>query len=134
MDDMAVNYYSGKFDYVCFDDLVPKSDFSRFVVSQVKMTFKSFNIENERFTSAIDNKKSYSVVKMLSLIYYAYARGYTKASTIADLAKNHTYFKFVANGIESDEDTINNFINKWGSFFDYFMAYTLQFAKMMGFY
>ena len=70
MDDMAVNDYSGKFDYVCFDDLVPKGDFSRFVVSQVKMTFKSFNIENERFPSAIDNKKSYFVVKMLSLILY----------------------------------------------------------------
>ena len=49
---------------------------------------------------------------MLSLVYYGYSRGFTKASVIADMAKNHKYFQYVANGIESDEDTINNFINK----------------------
>ena len=26
------------------------------------------------------------------------------------MAKNHSYFKYVANGITPDEDTINNFI------------------------
>ena len=36
---------------------------------------------------------------------------FTKASVIKVMAKNHTYFKFVANGIMSDKDTINNFIN-----------------------
>ena len=46
---------------------------------------------------------------------------------------NHSYFKFVANGIEPDEDTINNFIGIWGSFFEYLITYTLQFAKIAGF-
>ena len=47
----------------------------------------------------------------MSLVYYSYSRGFTKASVIADMAKNHSYFKYVANGITPDEDTINNFIN-----------------------
>ena len=47
--------------------------------------------------------------------------------------KNHTYFKFVANGIEPDEDTINNFINIWGSFFEYTLSYSTQLALIAGF-
>ena len=49
------------------------------------------------------------------------------------MAKNHTYFKFVANGIEPDEDTINNFINIWGSFFEYTLSYSTQLALIAGF-
>ena len=49
------------------------------------------------------------------------------------MAKNHSYFKYVANGITPDEDTVNNFINIWGSFFEYLISYTVQFAKISGF-
>ena len=48
-------------------------------------------------------------------------------------AKNHKYYRFAANGITPDEDTINNFINKWGSFFEYMLAYTVQFSIIAGF-
>lgn len=70
---------------------------------------------------------------MASLVYYAYAKGFTNASVIADFAKNHKYYRFAANGITPDEDTINNFINKWGSFFEYMLAYTVQFSIIAGF-
>ena len=70
---------------------------------------------------------------MLSLVFYAYSRGFTEASVIADLAKYHSYFKFFANGIESDEDTINNFIKTWGCIFDYLIGYSVQMAKLAGF-
>ena len=133
MDDIDVNKYCGKFEYVSFDDLIPKGDFARFVVLIVDSLLKIFNLENELFPSAKDNKKAYSINKMLSLVYYSYSRGFTKASVIADMAKNHKYFQYVANGIENDEDSINNFINKWGSLIDYVMSYTVQFAKTAGF-
>lgn len=133
MSDIDINDYCGKFEYVSFDKNIPEGDFSRFVVMFVNFMLKSFNLDNEVFPSAKDNKKGYAMHKMVSLVYYSYARGFTKASVIADLAKNHTYFKFVANGIEPDEDTINLFINKWGSFFDFMLSYTVQFAKMAGF-
>ena len=55
--------------------------------------------------------------EMMSLVYYSYSRGFTEASVIADLAKYHSHFKYVANGITPNEDTINNFIKIWGSFF-----------------
>ena len=42
------------------------------------------------------------------------------------MAKNHTYFKYAANGITPNEDTINNFINIWGSFFEYTITYSIQ--------
>ena len=72
-------------------------------------------------------------IKMASLVYYSFSRGFTKASIIADMAKNHTYFKYAANGITPNEDTINNFINIWGSFFEYTITYSVQVAQMAGF-
>ena len=104
--------YNGRFEYVAFDQDIPEGDFSRFVVMFIKTLLKSFNLENEIFHSAEDNKKRYALHKMVSLVYYAYARGFTKASIIADFAKNHKYFRFVGNGIEPNEDTINLFIYK----------------------
>ena len=133
MSDINVNGYCGKFEYVSFDDLVPESDFARFLVLFIKTLLKSFNLDNEIFPSAKDNKKGYAMHKMACLVVYAYSRGFTKASIISDMAKNYNFFKFVANGIEPDEDTINNFINKWGSFFDYLLVYTVQFAKICDF-
>ena len=130
MGDLDINDYCGKFEYLSFDKSIPKGDFARFVVMFIKMLLKSFNLENEIFPSAKSNKKGFAMHKMASLVYYSFARGFTKASIIEDQAKNHTYFKFVANGITPDEDTINNFINKWGSFFDYLLSYTVQFAKI----
>ena len=113
--------------------MVPESDFARFLVLFIKTLLKSFNLDNEIFPSAKDNKKGYAMHKMVFLVVYAYSRGFTKASIISDMAKNHNFFKFVANGIKPDEDTINNFINKWGSFFDYLLVYTVQFAKICDF-
>ena len=132
MSDIDINDYCGRFEYVSFDKSIPKGDFARFLVQFVNSLLKSFNLNNEIFPSAKDNKKGYAMHKMVSLVYYSYSNGFTKASVIADLAKNHTYYKFVANGITPDEDTINLFINKWGSFFDYFIAYTVQFAIVSG--
>ena len=96
----------------------------------IKSLLKSFNLENETFPSSRKGRKGYALHKMASLVFYSYARGFTEASLIADFAKNHAYFQFVANGITPDEDTINNFINKWGCFFDYIISYTAHFAKL----
>lgn len=92
-----------------------------------------FNMENETFSSNKRGRKPYSFKKITSLIYYAYANGFTNASIISDLAANHTYYKYVANGITPDEDTINLFIEKWGDFFDFVLSYTVLFAKIAGF-
>ena len=99
----------------------------------IKTLLKSFNLENEVFKSSKPGRKGYALHKMGSLVYYSYGGGFTKASVIADLAKHHTYFKYVANGIGPDEDTINEFINKWGSFFEYLITYTVHFAKLVNF-
>ena len=117
MSDIDTNEYVGQFEFVKFDLKVPKGDFARFVVMFIKMLLKTFKVENEMFPSSKPGRKPYALHKMASLVYYSYSRCFTKASVIADMAKNHSYFKFVANGIEPDEDTINNFINIWCSFF-----------------
>ena len=82
-------------------------------------------MENETFSTSKRGRKGYNFVKMASLIYYAYSNGFTHASDIADFAANHTYYKYVANGITPDEDTINRFIDKWGNFFDFVLSYTI---------
>ena len=133
MSDIDCNDYVGRFEFVKFGHDVPKGDFARFVVIFIKMLLKTFEIENETFPSSKPGRKPYALHKMASLVYYSYARGFTKASVIADMAKNHTYFKFVANGITPDEDTINNFIDIWGSFFEYLIVYSIQLAKIAGF-
>ena len=130
MSDINTSDYVGRFEFVEFGSKVPEGDFARFVVTFIKMLLKSFQLENETFPSSKPGRKPYALHKMASLVYYSYSRGFTKASIIADMAKNHHYFQFVANGIEPDEDTINNFINIWGSFFEYLVSYTVQFSKM----
>ena len=67
------------------------------VVLFIKMLLKTFEVENETFSSSKPGRKPYALHKRASLVYYSYARGFTKASVIEDMAKNHTYFKFVAN-------------------------------------
>ena len=81
------------------------------------MVLKNFQLENKTFSSSKYDKKCYSLQKMDLLVCYSFARGFTKASVIYDMAKNHTYFQYVANAIDPDEDTVIDFINKWGSFF-----------------
>ena len=133
MCDIDTNDYVGRFEFVEFGHNVPEGDFARFVVLFIKMLLKTFEVENETFPSSKLGRKPYALHKMASLVYYSYVRGFTKASVIEDMVKNHTYFKFVANGIESDEDTINNFINIWGSFFEYIIDYSIQLAQIAGF-
>ncbi len=133
MCDIDTNDYVGRFEFVEFGHNVPEGDFARFVVLFIKMLLKTFEVENETFSSSKPGRKPYALHKMASLVYYSYARGFTKASVIEDMVKNHTYFKFVANGIEPDEDTINNFINIWGSFFEYLIDYSIQLAQIAGF-
>ena len=133
MSELDSVYYSGRFEYVEFGHDVPEGDFARFVVLFIKMLLKTFELENEKFPSSKRGRKSYSLCKMMSLVYYSYSRGFTEASVIADMVKYHSYFKYVANGITPDEDTINNFINIWGSFFEYLISYSVQFAKISGF-
>ncbi len=133
MGEFDTKFYHGRFEYVEFGHDVPEGDFTRFVVLFIKTLLEAFEVENEVFPSSKKGRKPYSLRKMMSLVYYSYSRGFTKASVIADMAKNHSYFKYVANGITPDEDTINNFINIWGSFFEYLISYTVQFAKISGF-
>ena len=133
MSDIDTKDYVGKFEFVTFGSMVPKGDFARFVVLFIKMLLKTYELENETFPSVKHGRKAYSLHKMASLVFYSFARGFTKASVIADLAKYHHYFKYVANGIEPDEDTINNFIGLWGDFFEYLIGYSVQFAQIAGF-
>lgn len=133
MNDINSNDYIGRFEFVEFGHDVPEGDFARFVVIFIKNLLKTFQLKNETFPSSKSGRKPYALHKMASLVYYSYSRGFTQASVIADMAKHHSHFKFVANGIEPDEDTINNFIQIWGSFFEYLIVYTLQIAKIAGF-
>lgn len=133
MSDINSNDYIGRFEFVEFGHDVPEGDFARFVVIFIKKLLKTFQLQNETFPSSKSGRKPYALYKMASLVYYSYSRGFNQASVIADMAKHHSHFKFVANGIEPDEDTINNFIQIWGSFFEYLIVYTLQIAKIAGF-
>ncbi len=117
MSELDTVYYHGRLEYVEFGHEVPEGDFARFVDLFIKMILKTFELKNEEFPSSKPGRKSYSLRKMMSLVYYSYSRGFTEATVIADMAKYHSYFKYVANGITPDKDTINNFINIWGSFF-----------------
>ena len=77
--------YVGRFEFVEFGHDVPEGDFARFVVVY-KNFLKSFQLENEPFPSVKPKRPAYALHKMLSLVYYAYSRGFTEASVIADLA------------------------------------------------
>ena len=92
MGDIDYNDYVGRFEFVEFGHDVPKGDFARFVVTFIKMLLKTFEIENETFYSSKLGRKPYALHKMASLVYYAYARGFTKASVIADMAKKPFLF------------------------------------------
>ena len=133
MSELDTVYYHGRIEYLEFGHDVPEGDFARFVVLFIKMLLKTFELENEEFPSSKRGRKSYSLRKMMFLVYYSYSRGFTEASVIEDMAKHHSHFQYVANGITPDEDTINNFIKIWGSFFEYLISYTVQFAKIAGF-
>ena len=78
--------YVGRFEFVEFGHDVPEGDFARFVVVFIKNFLKSFQLENETFPSVKPGRPAYALHKMLSLVYYAYSRGFTEASVIADLA------------------------------------------------
>ena len=99
MGEFDTKFYHGWFEYVELGHDVPEGDFARFVVLFIKMLLEAFEVENEVFPSSKKGRKPYSLRKMMSLVYYSYSRGFTKASVIADMAKNHSYFKYVANGI-----------------------------------
>ena len=86
------------------------------------MVLKNFQLENKTFLSGKYDKKSYSLHKMDLLVCYSFARGFTKASVIYDMAKNHTYFQYVANAIDPDEDTV----------IDFMVPFTVQFAILGG--
>ena len=133
MGELDTVYYHGRLEYVEFGHDVPEGDFARFVVLFIEMLLKTFELKNEEFPSSRKGRKSYSLCKMMSLVFYAYSRGFTESSVIADMVKYHSYFRYVANGITPNEDTINNFINIWGCFFEYLISYTVQFAKIAGF-
>ena len=85
MSELDSVYYSGRFEYVEFGHDVPEGDFARFVVLFIKMLLKTFELENEKFPSSKRGRKSYSLCKMMSLVYYSYSRGFTEASVIADM-------------------------------------------------
>ena len=132
MSDINTDDYVGIFDFNAFGSKVPEGHFARFVVVFIKELLKSYQLENETFPSSKAGRPAYALHKMASLVYYAYSQGFTHASIIADFAENHHFYQYVANGITPDEDTINNFINVWGEFFEYLLTYTGQFAQMIG--
>ena len=112
MSDIDHNDYVGQFEFVRFDDNIPEGDFVRFVVLFINKLLKTFENRKWNFSFHLNlEEKVMHYIKMASLVYYSFSRGFTKASIIADMAKNHTYFKYAANGITPNEDTINNFIN-----------------------
>lgn len=129
MDDIAVNDYCGRLEYVEFDAGIPEDHFVRFVVSFVRHFLNFFKLNNLEFASADDNAKSYSVVKLSCLIYYAFAEGITDAKKIEYNAKYNKLYIYAANGIEPSYKTIENFIDKWGDLFECLVTYTIIFAK-----
>lgn len=96
MDDIAVNDYCGRFEYVEFGAGIPED---HFVVSFVKNFLKFFKLNNIEFTSKDENNKSYSLVKLSCLIYYAFADGITDAKKIEYNAKYNKLYIYAANGI-----------------------------------
>lgn len=52
MNDINCNDYIGRFEFVEFGHDVPKGDFARFVVMFIEMLLKTFEIENETFSSS----------------------------------------------------------------------------------
>ena len=130
MDDIDVNYYCGRLEYVAFDADIPEDHFVRFVVSFVKQFLKFFKLNNEEFASADENNKTYSFVKLACLIYYAFAEGITEATKIEYNARYNKLYIYAANGIKPSYKTIQNFIDQWGDLFECLVTYTIIFAKI----
>ena len=70
MSELDTVYYHGRIEYLEFGHDVPEGDFARFVVLFIKMLLKTFELENEEFPSSKRGRKSYSLRKMMSLVYY----------------------------------------------------------------
>ena len=132
MDDIDVNYYCGRLEYVAFDADIPEDHFVRFVVSFVKQFLKFFKLNNEEFASADENNKTYSFVKLACLIYYAFAEGITEATKIEYNARYNKLYIYAANGIKPSYKTIQNFIDQWGDLFECLVTYSIIFAKTAG--
>lgn len=130
MDDMAVNDYCGRFEFVSFDADIPEDHYVRFVVNFVRSFLDFFKLTNVEFASVDDDCKSYSLVKLACLIYFAFAEGITDATTIAENAKYHKLYIYAANGITPSYKTIEKFIEQWGELFECMVTYTIIFAKM----
>lgn len=130
MDDIAVNDYCGRFEYVEFGAGIPEDHFVHFVVSFVRNFLKFFKLNNIEFTSKDENNKCYSLVKLSCLIYYAFADGITDAKKIEYNAKYNKLYIYAANGIEPSYKTIENFIDEWGDLFECLVTYTIIFAKI----
>lgn len=133
MSDIDTAEYVGRFEFVNFGHCVPEDHFARFVVHFVKSFFKFFNYQNEVVKAAEPGRKGYSFIKMACLIYYAYANGITESKEIEYRARYDKIYIYVCNGIEPSYKTIENFIKKWGSFFDLFISYTINYARLAGF-
>ena len=132
MEDLDVNEYCGRFEYVAFDADISEDHLVRFVVNFVKSFLDFFKLTNFEFASAEDNSKSYSFVKLACLIYYAFAEGITDAKQIEYNAKYNKLYIYAANGIAPSYKTIENFIEEWGDLFEGLVSYTIIFAKNAG--
>ena len=60
IDDIAINDYCGRFEYVAFDAGIPEDHFARFVVSFVKNFLNFFKLDNIELKSGDKHNKSYS--------------------------------------------------------------------------
>lgn len=130
MQDIDVNDYKGRFEYVTFDADIPKDHFVHFVVSFVRTFLDFFKLNNLEFANADDNTKSYSFVKLACLIYYTFSEGITDSKKIEYNAKYNKLYIYAANGITPSYKTIENFIDQWGDLFECLVTYTIIFAKM----
>jgi len=84
------------------------------------------------FKDAEDNKRSYSLVKLACLIYYAFAEGITDATDIEYNAKYNKLYIYAGNGIKPSYKTIEKFMEEWGDLFECLVSYTIIFAKIAG--
>ena len=60
VDDIAINDYCGRLEYVAFDAGIPEDHFVRFVVSFVRNFLNFFKLDNIEFKSGDKYNKSYS--------------------------------------------------------------------------
>ena len=132
MSDIDTEYYCGTFEFKYFDDDIPEDHLVRFVVTFVQSFLKFFELNNLEFKDAEDNKRSYSLVKLSCLIYYAFAEGITDATDIEYNAKYNKLYIYAGNGIKPSYKTIEKFMEEWGDLFECLVSYTIIFAKIAG--